>query len=768
MSIDKILNDRYFLKNEKSWDDIAQRISSIYPDIYENIKNKDFIPSSPTIMNLNTKGERQGTLSSCFPMEIEDSVEGIMDSMKECAIITKRGGGVGYDWSRLRGQNELVKGTGRNSGGILGFIGIFDAILDGISQGGSRRGAGMSMLNIYHPDILRFIDAKKSLDKYTRSNFSVKIPDSFYKTLSNSPDKIFKTRNVVDGEEIELKDNDGKTMTYKDMWDKVIDSAWSCAEPGIFNEDIAKKRATCLNVNENIVSNPCSEFTHVPYSSCNLGSINLSRLTMNEGDKVIFDWDKFKLLIVRGTIYLNRVIDNNFFPIDKIKEITLKVRPIGLGIMGLSHLLYKLGIPYDTEEAESFVSELMRYMTICSMRVSVDLAKTNKAYEAFDFECFMSANRRFFTKSHCREIDVDALVKDIKKYGCYNSSQTSIAPTGSISFIANSSSGIEPIFALAYTRKIEKLNKQYDVVYVGDPVFEDYIKNKPKELQAQIMEYVSKNQGSCQGCSHLTKDEQRLFRVAGDIDPVWHLRILAATANNISLSVSKTVNLPGSATRKQVADLYIKAHEMGVIGVTVYRDGCREGILNHLKEESDRNLEFIVRKEPPVRPDDLPCNIHGITVDGEEYLVLVGLLNGTLYEMFVAKNSKGWKAVGNLKHGEGVIRKIKSKQYDLIVNINDKEEIVEDIGSLCKPVYNALNRLVSLCLRSGDPLQLIVDQLQKSVGFRDYHHVVSRVLKTYIRDGEEVISGEVCPTCKSTLRYYDGCKVCNCGYGKCG
>jgi ribonucleoside-diphosphate reductase alpha chain len=378
----------------------------------------------------------------------------------------------------------------------------------------------------------------------------------------------------------------------------------------------------------------------------------------------------------------------------------------------------------------------------------------------------MSANARFFTRSNCRDIDVDQLRKDIKKYGCYNSSQTSIAPTGSISFIAHTSSGIEPIFALAYTRKIEKLDKQYDVVIVADPIFESYLNTFQLDKKEKILKYVSENKGSCLGCPDLPAVIQRTFVVAGDIHPDWHLRILSASANNVSLSVSKTVNLPMESTKKNIADIYIKAHEMGIVGLTVYRDGCREGILNHIN--GGVKLESIQRHDAPKRPDDLPCNIHEITVEGEMYLVMIGLLNGTLYEIFVTKDYKSIKLEGEKT---GIIRRVGKSKYNLIVNDSESDEektVIENIGKVSKSIYGSLSRLISTNLRHGVPLQTVVEQLNKTVGFTEFDKIVSRVLKRYILDGEEVITSEVCPECKSKLKYYDGCKTCQCGWSKCG
>jgi ribonucleoside-diphosphate reductase alpha chain len=763
--VENLLKERYWLKNELKWEDSCKRWSEIYPEIYNYILGLDFMPSTPTLMNLNTKGERKGTLSSCFILDVEDSIDGIMDAMKEAAFVTKAAGGVGYNWSKLRGANENVKSISANSGGILSFIQIFDSVLDGVRQGGRRRGAGMSMVTIYHPDILKFINAKLDITKFTRSNFSVVTDNAFYKTLKNNPDKIFRTRNVVDKQENDLLDDEGKPITYKQLWDRIIENAWTSAEPGIFNGDIAADQCTCKHITKNVFSNPCSEYVHIPYTSCNLGSINLSNFVTH--GKI--DFDRLKTLINHATRYLNQIIDNNDYPLKKIKDETLNVRPIGLGAMGLAHMLYKLGVPYASEEAQKITKNLIRFITLTSMRTSVDMAiEKGKAYPYFDYDTFMDANKRFFTKESFMDIDLVELQKDIKKHGCYNSCQTSIAPTGSISFIADTSSGIEPVFGLVFTRKIEKDNKQYEKVYIVDPVFKNYIETKYPSECDKIYEYVSNNKGSCKGSEILTREEEKRFMVAGDISPEWHLNILQAVANNTSLSVSKTINLPKDCSKKELGEVFLSAHEKGIIGVTVYRDGCREGILVH----KDQALpDHIQRHDAPKRPVDLECDIHEINVTvnsgRERFVVLVGKLAGTLYECFVTKDLKN--KLDFDKNKTGIIRKVKKGHYDLIIN---NETYIEDLSSIFGGLFGALSRSVSTELRHGVPLQIVVEQLQKDrfTGFQEFDKCVARVLKHYIAEGEQVMTSETCPQCGSKLIYIEGCKSCEarCGWAKCG
>jgi ribonucleotide reductase alpha subunit len=430
----KLLKERYFLEDETKWEDLAKRISGIYPPSYELIKDMKFIPSSPTLMNANTKGKRKGTLSSCFPMGIKDSIEEIYESLKEVAIVTKYGGGVGLDMSVLRSSNEGIKTlNNRHSSGPLAFLDNFNSVLDTVSQGGVRRGAGACLLSIFHPQIYDYISAKKDYrtGRLKRFNLSVKIPSWFYEKLEKEPNSIMQVMNVTDNTVYNLKDENGKEITVKELWDAIIKQSHSSAEPGIFNSDIAYNQCTVTNVDKNVLMNPCSEFVNIPYSSCCLASFNLSKYIYYRK----FDWEEYGKDVEIGIQFENEVIDQNIFPLKKIEEVTKKIRPIGIGVMGLAHALMKMHIPYSSKEAFEFTRQVLNYTTTKGMLVSIKLAKENgKAYPAFDKELFIKANSRFL--SNPEDINQDVKIKDIlnglDKYGIYNSSITSVAPTGCV------------------------------------------------------------------------------------------------------------------------------------------------------------------------------------------------------------------------------------------------------------------------------------------------------------------------------------------------
>ncbi len=754
--IEKLLKDRYFLKEERTWVDLVARVSSIYPDMYKDILLMDFIPSSPTLMNCNTNGERKGTLSSCFIMDIEDSLKSIFNSLTECALVTGKSGGVGYDFSVLRSSNEGVRSTGgKTSSGPLSFIDIFNSTLDGVQQGGSRRGAGMAMLSIEHPNILPFIEAKRKYGAFERFNFSIKMTNKFYKNLLSKPDKPHRVQNVVSGEYYDLTE-DGKIVTIRELWNEIIDSAYNHAEPGIFNEDIAYNRCAVTNLSDHVFSNPCQEFIGIPYQACNLGSINVSDFIVFENNKFVFDWKRFEDTIVKSVHYLNAVIDNNKFPLQKIKEMTLKTRPIGLGIMGLSHLFYRLNIPYNSKDAIKLTRHIFQYLTLRAMQESVTLAKENGAYDAFDYDTFIDANKRFFIKNEFKNIDIEQLIKDIKKYGIRNCAVTSIAPTGTISTIAESSGGIEPIFALVYNRKVEKLNKEYDLMPIIDPIFYAYLKSEHDEKTVEkIISKVIENNGSCQGLKEIPEDIQKVFVTANDISPMEHLDILEVVANNITLSVSKTINLPANVDKSEIENIYIDAYKRGIIGVTVYRQGSREGILL-------TNGDGIIVEEPaPERPKSLPCHVYKIKVHGEDWIVFIGLFKSHPFEVFAGKINLV-DLPSNIEHGD--IVKIKSGTYQFEY---EGEILIKDIRKLFEiGAQEALTRQISANLRHGTPVEYVIDQLQKSHGtIADFNKSILRALKRYMK---QKVSKNLCPECKSVLVFTEGCEKCiQCSWSKC-
>ena len=761
--IQKLLEERYLLPDEKNWDDLAKRVSDIYSPIYDDIQQKKFLPSTPTLMNANTGGRKKGTLSSCFTMDIDDSIDDIFDALKEGAIVTKSSGGVGYVFSKLRSSKEGIQTlSDRKSSGPIPFMRMFNSMLDGIQQGGVRRGAGMGQFDINHPNILDVIRLKNTKGEMERLNLSVRITDEFYIKLKNNPD----FPHVVydkDGNSSPLEDN-GNIVTVGKLWDEIVEYAWRCAEPGIFNVDIATRQCTVTNLNPYVLSNPCAEFTNIPYASCNLGSINLN-YCVKDGE---FDWVEFERLTRNATHYLNNVIDVNDFPIAKIKDVTLKVRPIGLGAMGYAHMLYRLCIPFNSPEANELCNKIFEKLTMFSMDESCMIAmETGQVYPAFDYDLFMKANERFFKDGKYKQ-----LASEIKAHGIANSCFTSIAPNGSIGYIADmTTGGIEPVFALTYARRIEKLDKQYEVVYITDPIFEEYLNNNfDAKTKEKILAQVADNKGSCQKVQEIPENMRKVFVVASDLTPMEHLESLATVAKNTSLSVSKTINLPSNATKEEISDVYLRAHELGVIGVTVYRDGCREGVLVHKVDEN--NQDVIIKTNAPKRPKSLPCHVYRVNIlnkinnQSEKWIIFVGLLNDEPYEIIAGKIN-GHDFDPSITEGEMIKTKLNGKKVYQFVK--DGNVLCEDVMSVyMNELREYSTRLMSLALRHGASVEHLQTVLRKSGTIVDFNQAIVRAISKYVK---EVSNKERCPVCNSEMRYVEGCVKCSspdCSFSKCG
>lgn len=774
-----LLGERYFLKGETTWEQLAERVGGIYKPATNLIKEMKFIPSTPTLMNGNTNGQRKGGLSSCFIMGLEDSIEGIFESMKEAAIVTKNAGGIGYDFSVLRSSNEEIKTLdGRKSSGPLPFMDMYNSMLDGIRQGGARKGAGGAWLDINHPSILEFIEAKHDYktQRLNRFNLSVRVPNWFYEKLETSPNEIMQVKNVTDTTSYDLRDATGTPVTIKQLWSTIIKYAHTSAEPGILNADIAKTQCSVTNLDDRVSTNPCTEFVNIRYASCNLGSLNLSLYVDGNGN---FDMESLSRDIDIVTRYLNSVIDVNEYPVENIRRVTKAIRPIGLGVMGVAHMFMKMKIPFNSEKAYAFSRKLMTYITLKSMKTSCEIAKVDGHYTAFDFDTFYNANKRFWssdalTDNHIFEISVPSLIEDIRKYGTRNSCFTSIAPTGSISFISNTTGGIEPVYALTFARNIEKdkdakNNITYETVYVSDSIFDMWLDEHKSSNKADILKYVASNNGSCKQCPLMSIEEQNLFLTANDLTPKEHLDSMEPWAVSTSLSISKTVNLPKTATEADISTTYIEAYKKGIIGVSVYRDGARgEGVLVHT--ENVGTLEVIKKHDAPKRPKKLNAEMHQFVINKQSHYVAVGLMGKDPYEVFASINHD---ESGNLIIPKTVTQGkiIKNGRGDYDFKDINTGIIYHLTDSHSSPEGAALTRSISTSLRHGVDISIIVQQLEKTKGaLNSFSKAITRTLKHYIIDGTQV-HGEKCTSCGSDLIRVEGCIKCknpDCSYSKCG
>ncbi len=512
---------------QSRWD----KIESIKDKFADVMFHRKYVPNSPTLMNANTK---LGQLSACFVIPVPDSIEGIFNAVKYAAMIHKSGGGTGFSFSRLRPKGDIVASTMGVASGPLSFMRVFDVATDVIKQGGKRRGANMGVLRVDHPDIIEFITSKDSENKVLSNfNISVAVTDEFMEALLN--DDYYPLRNPRNGEEV-------KWIKARQVWDLIITQAWKTGDPGVIFIDEVNRRHPVKHLGEIESTNPCGEQPLLPYESCNLGSINLSLFVENGKIK----WDDLRDTVHTAVHFMDNVIDANHYPLPQVAEMTRKSRKIGLGVMGWAEMLIKLGIPYDSEEAIELAEKVMKFISDESHRASMKLAEKRGVFPAWEGSEWWKKGIRI-----------------------RNATTTTIAPTGTISIIAGTSSSIEPLFAIAFIRRVLDGQELLEV----NPLFEEIMK-KEGLYSEELMHKVAET-GSVQHIDEVPEHIKRLFRTAHDIDPVWHVRMQAAFQNYVDNAVSKTVNLRHDASISDVEETYILAWKLKCKGITIYRDGSK-------------------------------------------------------------------------------------------------------------------------------------------------------------------------------------------------
>lgn len=762
----KVLERRYLAKDEngkpiETVEEMFERVAKTIAEVdliydknadveavkkrfYDMMVALDFLPNSPTLMNA---GRPLGQLSACFVLPVGDSMEEIFDAVKYAAIIHKSGGGTGFSFSRLRPKGATVRSTGGVASGPVSFMKVFNAATEAVKQGGTRRGANMGILRVDHPDILEFIQCKKDNNEITNFNISVAITEEFMKA-------------VEEDREYELIDpHTGKVVNRlraREVFDLIVEMAWRNGEPGIVFLDRINEKNPTPEVGEIESTNPCGEQPLLPYESCNLGSINLENMLKKVEGRYVIDYDKLRETVYDAVHFLDNVIDANKYPLPQIEEMTKGTRKIGLGVMGFANMLLRLGISYDSEEAVELGEELMEFIDETSKEASIKLAEQRGTFG-------------FYDKSIYKKMGIKIR----------NATTTTIAPTGTISIIAGTSSGIEPVFAIAMTRNVMDNTELVEV----NPVFKEVAIERgfySEELMREIA-----RRGSLKDIKGIPEDVKRVFVIAHDIDPEWHVKMQAAFQKHVDNAVSKTVNFRNEATVEDVRRTYLLAYELGCKGVTIYRDGSRESQVLNLgikeKKEETKPKEEQTKNEP-LRPRPRPPVTRGITEK-----VRIGC--GNLY---------------------------------ITVNYDDQGicEVFTNLGRAggCPSQSEATSRLISIALRSGIDAKTIVEQLK---GIRCHStlrqmatnkeikvlscpdaigKVIEKVMKIRVEEEqqfapidvpiyennhngdeddpkEEVALSEAdlldeekfCPECGSPIEHEGGCVVCkNCGYSKCG
>jgi ribonucleoside-diphosphate reductase alpha chain len=680
-------------------------VSSLEEAFFQLMTNLEFLPNSPTLMNA---GGELGQLSACFVIPVDDSMESIFEAVRYTALIHKSGGGTGFSFSRLRPEKDRVGSTGGIASGPVSFMRVFDVATDVVKQGGMRRGANMAILDVEHPDILKFIAAKDDPEVLTNFNLSVAVTDSFMEAVEKGVDY-----NLVNPRTREVT---GK-LNAKEVFDKIVNMAWRTGDPGIVFMDEINRHNPTPKLGKIESTNPCGEQPLLPFESCNLGSINLSKMVVCRNNQTEIDYAKLSQTVKLAVHFLDNVIDVNQFPLPEIAERTKATRKIGLGVMGFADMLIQLDIPHDSEQALNIAEEIMHFISEEANKASVELAEERGVFPTFEGSIYdVPGGPRF-----------------------RNASRTTIAPTGSLSIIANCSSGIEPIFALSYVRHILEGEEFIEV----NPYFEQAAR-RGDFYSAELMKQLAEGK-RLRDIEGVPEEIKRLFVSAYDISPEWHVRMQAAFQKFTDSAVSKTVNFPYEATPEDVAKVYMLAYHEGLKGITIYRDRSRESqVLTMGKGEERAEGKLVPRKRPKVT--------------------------------------------------KGITERVSTGCGYIYVTVNFDDQGISEVfstlgkaGGCAAAQLEAISRLISLALRSGVGLDSVVRHLRNircpSIAWEQGHAVMScadaiaSVLQKYVKEEHasnssiaEVVKSWAgqCPECGGSLIYQEGCNICpNCGFTKC-
>ena len=568
----------------KELDNYADRIS----EYYELMVSQDFLPNSPTMMNA---GGRLGQLSACFVLGMPDDMTGIMKSTSDAALIFKSGGGVGINYSDLREEGEIVASTSGVASGPVSFMNIINSVTEVVKQGGKRRGANMGIMEVWHPDIEKFVTNKTEPGVLENFNVSVGVWEDFWNILVNSSDEKYVLRSPRDNSPI-------KEINPHHLIDLIALSAWKSAEPGlIFFDNInkynvfAKARGGPLRA-----TNPCGEQSLYPYESCNLGSINLANLVKRTVDgQYEFDWQRYEETIRKTTRFLDNVIDVNQYPVPEIDKASKDSRRIGLGVMGVADLLYKLRIPYNSKEGYDFQLKLAEALTYYSMEESVALAKSRGEFPLCSKTEYPEGKipvSGYYEKPKEQQYhDWDSLIAKIQKHGIRNVHVTTVAPTGTLSMLADCSNGMEPSFALVFEKRVT-----VGRFFYTNKILEQVLKEN-NLYSEELLTKIADNYGSVKGLPEIPEWIQKIFVTAMDIHWSDHLLAQAVWQDWIGNAIAKTINMPNDVTVDDVKASYLLAHEMGLKGITVYRDGSRHKQVLHMTSENAEKTFIVTPSE---------------------------------------------------------------------------------------------------------------------------------------------------------------------------
>ena len=550
-------------------------------EYYDLMVSQDFLPNSPTMMNA---GGRLGQLSACFVLDMPDDMEKIMKSTSDAALIFKSGGGVGINYSDLRQEGDIVASTSGVASGPVSFMNIINTVTEVVKQGGKRRGANMGIIEAWHPDVEKFITNKTQPGVLENFNVSVGIWEDFWHSLVNTTDGKYMLRSSRNRAPV-------REINAHQLIDLIALSAWKSAEPGLIFFDQINKYNVFAKARGGPIraTNPCGEQSLYPYESCNLGSINLSNLVKRKADgEYEFDWQRYEETIRKTTRFLDSVIDVNLYPVKDIDTASKESRRIGLGVMGVADLLYKLRIPYNSKEGYDIQSKLAEALSYYSMEESVALAKSRGEFPLCSKTEYPEGKipiaGYYERPKEQHSFEWDALIQKIQKHGIRNVLTTTVAPTGTLSMIADCSNGMEPMFALVFEKRVT-----VGRFFYTNKIIEQALKDNGLYSE-EILEKIADNYGSLKGIPEIPEWMQNIFVTAMDIHWADHLMAQGVWQEWIGNAIAKTINMPYDVTAEDVKAAYLLAHELGLKGITVYRDGSRHKQVLHMTSEKAEKI----------------------------------------------------------------------------------------------------------------------------------------------------------------------------------
>ncbi len=709
-----------FISQADSLYDPAANVKKTEAAFYSIMANLEFMPNSPTLMNA---GRELQQLSACFVLPVGDSMESIFDAVKYTALIHKSGGGTGFSFSQIRPQNDIVRSTKGIASGPISFMHVFDEATETVKQGGTRRGANMAILRVDHPDILEFIHAKEDSNKLNNFNISVAITETFWKALEENRDyDLFNPHN----------NEKAGVRKAKEIFDEIVQHAWENGDPGIVFIDRINRDNPTPQLGTIESTNPCGEQPLLPFESCNLGSINLAKMVKTAGDQIEVDYEKLLRTVRTAVHFLDNVIDMNKFPLPQIEKMTKTTRKIGLGVMGLADMLIQMDIPYNSNQAIELCTKIMKFINDEAKKKSQELAVKRGEFPAFSRSLY---GQRGEPKLR-------------------NATRTTIAPTGTISIIAGCSSGIEPLFALSFTRHVMDDDKLPEI----HPLFLDRMKKEGLYTEELIRKAGAK--GTAEGIEEIPERLRNVFVTAHDVSPEWHIRMQAAFQSHTDNAVSKTVNFANKTTTEDVAKVYRLAHDLGCKGVTIYRDGSRD------KQVLNKGISEKAEPDAPsvkVRPRVL----HGFTTklntgQGSLYVTINMDESNAPVEVFANIGKSG----GDTAALAEAIGRLISIGLQKGVSVEELSQTLMGItGS--RPVWNEGYLVKSVPDGIGQILLIEFGKKKEEDPHASMHPI--SIFHNPPEEKKHVLSGPECPECGGSLNSEGGCNICrSCGYSHCG